>query len=260
MTPYSTFDIPYSASDNKKPASFEAGLRLLLGFWFVKQSHANHNNKHYASNYVEKSFVHKLLFAAHRHNKNYGGYSADNNISPENIHKFLDYFARLMLKIMQPIPVIAPPINTGMVIADPVGIKNATTVDARRIFDKSEKYSANKSVWSLFNRIFSIYQYVRDHVNRQAMLIYLPANRLTAQAGWQAGEFIRIKQNRSCERLWESNIVQNSSLPSKIKVAKLADFVKALEVGGFAPPDSWMVSQSPHYATPTANLVYHSHV
>jgi len=32
---------------------------------------------------------------------------------------------------------------------------------------------------------------------------------------------------------------------------------EAVEVGGIAPPDSWMISQNPHYGIPTAPVFYH---
>jgi len=34
------------------------------------------------------------------------------------------------------------------------------------------------------------------------------------------------------------------------------DTQKAVEVGGIAPPDSWVIIQSPHYVTPTALPLY----
>jgi len=46
---------------------------------------------------------------------------------------------------------------------------------------------------------------------------------------------------------------------SKYRQANIRNFVKllALEVRGFAPPDSWMAIQSPLLAHPTAFLLYH---
>ncbi|MFH1656662.1 MAG: DNA gyrase subunit A [Candidatus Nealsonbacteria bacterium] len=61
----------------------------------------------------------------------------------------------------------------------------------------------------------------------------------------------------------ESNSEWNFSLSSYNQYSKPETFVKLLnqktvEVGRIAPPDSWMISQSPHYATPTAFSLYHS--
>ena len=62
-----------------------------------------------------------------------------------------------------------------------------------------------------------------------------------------------------------SNVMQNSGLPSYfhysrpknlVKRSSITENKKSLEVGGIAPPDSWMAIPSPHYVTPRASLLY----
>ena len=138
----------------------------LLRLWFVKQTDQDHDNSYADPDNILQSFSHKLLFAAHRHNKNYGTDDPDNYIKPKQIHDFFIYLASLTLRIMLPKPIMVPTSHMGMEIwptAD--GTKNPTTTVPNRIFDKSEKYSASKSVWSLLNRMFSIYQVGECYVN-----------------------------------------------------------------------------------------------
>jgi len=62
-----------------------------------------------------------------------------------------------------------------------------------------------------------------------------------------------------------SNAMWYSGLSSYFQYSKAKNFVKGytknnlktLEVGGIAPPNSWMTIQSPHCVTPRAVLLYH---
>lgn len=66
------------------------------------------------------------------------------------------------------------------------------------------------------------------------------------------------------DALVSSSAIRNSDLPSTDYDSKSENLVKGngknltntVEVGGIAPPDSWMVSPNPHCATPTADTLY----
>ncbi|NCQ16662.1 hypothetical protein GW814_03390, partial [Candidatus Falkowbacteria bacterium] len=47
------------------------------------------------------------------------------------------------------------------------------------------------------------------------------------------------------------------SKPRNLVKGKENNLTNTVEVGGIAPPDSRMTSRSPHYATPTADSLYH---
>ena len=59
------------------------------------------------------------------------------------------YLTSLMLKMRQSSVATVPPVNTGKVMG-PIGpvIKNPSTVDANKIFDKSAKYLDKITIWS----------------------------------------------------------------------------------------------------------------
>ena len=86
---------------------------------------------------------------------------------------------------------------------------------------------------------------------------------MMTQLGFQL--FANKKSAQNADNLGNSNLIQNSRLPSNTQYSRTENSVKSLsknpnravEIGGIEPPDSWMAIPNPHQAIPTAASLYH---